>query len=123
MSGTCTRAHRSRTKWQPPAGVFKLDAGTSGVYTTVECYGCTAVVLFPILRQDRHHPALHPNALRPFRSRHNLAQYRHQLSRKHPPRQQRRPRREPLRRRLLPLGRPRRLQVQIQTRGHQLHHR
>lgn len=29
-----------------PAGVFKLDAGTSGVYTTVECYGCTAVVLF-----------------------------------------------------------------------------
>ena len=29
-----------------PAGVFKLDAGTSAVYTTVECYGCTAVVLF-----------------------------------------------------------------------------
>ena len=29
-----------------PAGVFKLDTGTSGVYTTVECYGCTAVVLF-----------------------------------------------------------------------------
>ncbi|KAL9071734.1 MAG: hypothetical protein Q9161_003998 [Pseudevernia consocians] len=29
-----------------PAGVFTLDAGTSAVYTTVECYGCTAVVLF-----------------------------------------------------------------------------
>lgn len=29
-----------------PAGVSSLDASTSGVYTTVECYGCTAVVLF-----------------------------------------------------------------------------
>lgn len=29
-----------------PAGVFNLDAGTDAVYTTVECYGCTAVVLF-----------------------------------------------------------------------------
>ncbi len=29
-----------------PAGVFNLDPDKSGVYTTVECYGCTAVVLF-----------------------------------------------------------------------------
>ena len=29
-----------------PPGVFKLDAGKSAVYTTDECVGCTAVVLF-----------------------------------------------------------------------------
>lgn len=28
-----------------PAGVYNLDKDTSGVYTTDECYGCTAVVL------------------------------------------------------------------------------
>ncbi|KAK4692767.1 hypothetical protein P7C71_g4504, partial [Lecanoromycetidae sp. Uapishka_2] len=36
----------NKVKANTPAGVFSLDAGTSGVYTTVECFGCTAVVLF-----------------------------------------------------------------------------